>query len=130
LRAPHQPRPVSKKRANKPARTAGKRRVQKIKESRSNLNIYTSARFALMPRRPQPVKIRTPTCENPIARQAGGGPIFTAWGLRPAEAKMFRGLPRLKTKFEAKNDCTNAHGGTTASETPTGRDEIVVLRCV
>src|SRR5262249_26582482 len=44
--------------------------------------------------------------------------------------KMFRGLPRLKTKFEAKNDCTNAHGGTTASETPAGRDEIVVLRCV
>ena len=41
---------------------------------------------------------------------------------------MFRGLPRLKTKFEAKNDCTNALGGTTASETPTGRDEIVVLR--
>ncbi len=34
---------------------------------------------------------------------------------------MFRGLPRLKTKFEAKNDCTNALGGTTASETPTGR---------
>ncbi len=41
---------------------------------------------------------------------------------------MFRGLLRLKTKFEAKNDCTNALGGTTASETPTGRDEIVVLR--
>jgi hypothetical protein len=43
---------------------------------------------------------------------------------------MFRGLPRLKTKFEAKNDCTNALGGTTAYETPTGRDEIVILRCV
>jgi hypothetical protein len=26
-------------------------RAQKIKESRSNLNIYTSARFPLMPRR-------------------------------------------------------------------------------
>jgi hypothetical protein len=40
LRAPHQPRPVSKKRANKPARTADKRHVQKIKQSRSNLNIH------------------------------------------------------------------------------------------
>ena len=40
MRAPHQPRLVSKKRANKPARTAGKRHVQKIKESRSNLNIH------------------------------------------------------------------------------------------
>ena len=40
MQAPHQPRPVSKKRANKPARTADKRHVQKIKESRSNLNIH------------------------------------------------------------------------------------------
>src|SRR5258707_7145351 len=32
--------PSSKKQGNKPARTAGKRPVQKIKESRSNLNIH------------------------------------------------------------------------------------------
>src|SRR5260221_2373219 len=31
LRAPHQPRPVSKKRANKPARTAGKRPVRQLR---------------------------------------------------------------------------------------------------
>jgi hypothetical protein len=45
------PKSQSRKVAKPPARTAGKRRVQKIKESRSNLNIYTSARFPLMPRR-------------------------------------------------------------------------------
>jgi hypothetical protein len=56
---------------------AARRQIEALAQHASGPNLVASPRCW----RPQPVKIRTPTCENPIARQAGGGPIFTAWGL-------------------------------------------------
>jgi len=49
---------------------AARRQIEALAQHASGPNLVASPRCW----RPQPVKIRTPTCENPIARQAGGGP--------------------------------------------------------
>ena len=62
---------------------AARRQIEALAQHASGPNLVASPRCW----RPQPVKIGTPTCEKPIARQAGAAQSSQLGGLQPAEAK-------------------------------------------